>query len=479
MNWTLLFDSLLLVYWVVVAIAIIAEDREPYDTIAWIAVLALLPAVGLVIYFFFGRDWEGWLAKQRWVREWTALRTPYMVSIHDRFAAFSAQRAERIAGTVGERVSTTIAATNTSPLLPATSYDIFPDGEEYFAALLDDLAQARESIHMEYFIWECDELTARVKAVLLDRLAHGVDLRILNDFVGSIWYDKRELRELAAAGAQVASDMTQLGRLNYRNHRKITLIDGVIAHTGGFNLGQEYIDGGKRFGAWRDTGLRLTGPIVVELAKLFADRWFEVKRESLYRDEFFRAEYVAVPDDALTAQVVAHGVEDAWESSRRALAIAIGQATRHVWIQSPYFIPDIATYDAMINAALSGVDVRFMMTEHPDKRIAFRAAESYYRPLLRAGGRIFRWTPGFLHAKSVTVDGTVSAVGTMNLDVRSLKLDKELMVWCYDEGVASRCEQIFESDMADCREITLEEVESWGWRRRFGNSAARLGSNVM
>jgi cardiolipin synthase A/B len=344
---------------------------------------------------------------------------------------------------------------------------------------LTDLAAARSSIHMQYFIWECDELTARITQVLLDRLRAGVEVFILNDLLGCIAYKKTELKRLAAAGAVVSYDMKQVGRLNYRNHRKITVVDGIIGHTGGINIGQEYIDGGKHFPAWRDTGLRITGPAVVDLAKLFADRWYEVRKESLYRDEYFEAGRATVSALPLAVQTVAHGVEDPFESARRAHSTAIGGASERVWLQSPYFVPDQGTYGAMVNAALSGVDVRLMMTDWPDKKMALRAAESFYKPMLVAGGRIFRYTKGFFHAKSITVDGVASAVGTMNLDMRSLKLHKELMVWCFDAGVAKRCEQIFEDDLADCREITLQEVEQWGAGHRWTNSAARLGSNLM
>ena len=302
---------------------------------------------------------------------------------------------------------------------------------------------------------------------------------ILNDFLGCIQYNKGELRTLKDAGAHIAWDMAQLARWNYRNHRKITVVDGVVGHSGGFNIGQEYIDGKPKYPAWRDTGLRFEGPAVAELAKLFADRWWEVKRESLYLDEYFVSGFATDSGATLPTQVVAHGVEDPKESARRAHAVAIAGARKNVWLQSPYFIPDQGTYDALLNAAYSGVDVRLMMTDWPDKKLALHAAESYYKPLLLAGGRIFRYTKGFFHAKSITVDGAASAAGTMNLDMRSLKLHKELMVWCFDEGIAERYEEIFLTDLEDCREITLGEIESWSGLARFRNSAARLMSNLM
>lgn len=470
---------LLVVYWAIVTLTIIGEDRDPTESIAWIAVLVLLPVIGLVFYFFAGRDWKGWLQSRKWFQDWFRMRMSFMERVYANQASFDAEWRRRARATLSGRVAQAIEAANLAPVLPATSFDIHPSGEEYFPVLIADLASAKTSIHMQYFIWEHDQLTAEITEVLLDRLRAGVEVRILNDLLGCLVYNKEELRRLKDAGAQVAYDMKQLGRLNYRNHRKIAMIDGVIGHSGGVNIGQEYIDGGKHYPAWRDTGLRMTGPAVVDLAKLFADRWYEVRREPLYRDEYFVAGRQNAGGDALAVQTVAHGVEDPHESARRAHMTAIAGASRRVWLQSPYFIPDPGTYDALINAALSGVDLRLMMTDWPDKKTALRAAESFYLPLLRAGGRIFRYTKGFFHAKSLTVDGVASAVGTMNLDVRSLKLHKEIMVWCYEPAVAARCEQIFEEDLRDCREITLEEVEGWTGIHRWVNSAARLGSNLM
>jgi cardiolipin synthase len=479
MSFGLLLWLGLLIYWAAVIVMVIASDREPSTTLAWILVLLLFPGFGIIFYFFAGRDWRGWLAKQPVGRKWMSIRVPFMDKQYAPWQQFSARKMDEYVGTPVEGVARSIIKSQLAPLLPATSMDIYASGEEYFPVWIDDLAGAKDFIHLQYFIWEYDELTAKVTTVLHDRLKAGVEVRMLNDYLGCLPYKKDEMKRLKEAGAQILADMTQIGRLNYRNHRKITVIDGEIGHSGGFNIGQEYIDGGKKYPAWRDTGIRMTGPIVADLSKLFADRWYEVEKVSLCQERYFPRHDIELPDDVIAAQIVAHGVEDYWESARRTHAVAISSARERVWLQSPYFVPDQGTYDAMINAALAGRDVRLMMTEWPDHKLAWRAAESYYKPLLSAGGRIFRWKPGFFHAKTLTIDGIASAIGTMNLDTRSLKLHKELMVWAYDEGVARRCEEIFEADMADCREITLEEVLEWGTTYRFVNSAARLTSNMV
>ena len=249
------------------------------------------------------------------------------------------------------------------------------------------------------------------------------------------------------------------------------------------NVGQEYIDGGERFATWRDTHLRLTGQAVAALEKLFAARWFEHTKKT-GGENLFAAEYMPAPDPEAVAtgtlvEVAAQGVEDPWSAARRTHMVAIGQAEESVWIQSPYFVPDYSIYDVMINAALSGIDVRFMMTGIPDKPIALWAAQTYYRKLIEAGARVFLYQAGFLHSKTIVVDRTVSAVGTMNMDQRSLKLHKEMMVWVFDKGFAGQVADAFEVDMTNCREVTLEDVLGVGRLKQFRNQAARLFSNVL
>jgi cardiolipin synthase len=225
----------------------------------------------------------------------------------------------------------------------------------------------------------------------------------------------------------------------------------------------------------------MTGQAVAGLEKLYASRWFEHKKD---HENLFGAEYMPAPDPTAVETgtligIAAQGVEDPWSAARRAHMVAIGQAEESVWIQSPYFVPDYSIYDVMINAALSGVDVRFMMTGIPDKPIALWAAQTYYRKLIEAGARIFLYEAGFLHAKTIVVDHMVSAVGTMNMDQRSLKLHKELMVWVFDRGFTGQVVDAFTEDMKHCHEVTLEDLDAVGGLKRFRNQAARLFSNVL
>lgn len=465
----------LLVYWVAVIVLLVMDNREPSRTLTWLFVLLLLPGIGLIFFLFFGRDWKIITVRKHWAEDFLHTVRDKMSPIYERNAAADARFEQGYCHTGAVGVAATILKENGASVLPAQTLEIFPTGALKFPRLLEDMAAARRFIHLEYFIWEMDELTAKVTQVLLDRLAAGVEVRIMYDYVGSIGFKKDELKRLAAAGAKVSADITSAMKMNYRNHRKIAVIDGEIGYTGGMNMGQEYIDGGERFATWRDTHMRYTGQAVAELQKLFAMRWFEDEHEDLLRDEYLPSPD-GTGDGGVLTQTVAHSIEDPWEASRRAHMVAIEGARRTLRIQSPYFVPDEPMFETLINAALRGVDVKFMMTGQLDKKLPFWAAQTYYGPLLEAGARIFQYEAGFFHAKTIAVDSLFGAVGTMNMDIRSLRLHKELMVWLYDEAKARELEELFDDDLTRCREVTMLDVEAVPGLRRFRNSFARLFS---
>ena len=470
----------LYVYWIAVIVIIISQNREPTKSLAWILVLMLLPGIGLLLYIFLGRDWKTITPTRKWYAAVLKLQVPFMNDFYARYEGFAEKTAQDYEGTGGERVMRAIGAENLGAIpLPSDGLDIYPSGEEYFPVLIEDIYKAERFVHMQYFIWERDELTGKVCDALMDRLKAGVEVRILNDFIGNIQYKKDQLKALEKAGARIGYDVGQIAKLNYRNHRKITIIDAKIGHSGGVNIGQEYIDGGESYPTWRDTGIRFTGPIVGELQKLFAYRWYEVFKENLFNPMYFPPADTPVSDNPVPLQIVAQGVNDPWNSSTRAHEIAVSGASKRVWLSSPYWIPTEGLLDAIVNAALAGVDVRLLMTGWPDKKIAFRTAQTYWEPLLKAGGRVYLYEAGFFHSKAIVVDSEIGAIGTMNLDIRSLQLHQELMVWMYDRDLALEQERIFKADLEKSREVKIEEIESWGRGKKLLDSAARLASNVM
>jgi cardiolipin synthase len=469
---------IILAYWVIVYVLVVSDDKPPTTTLAWLAVLYAIPLIGVIFYFFFGRDWSR--SRKFSFRADLERMTPFMEPIYTRYRAQQVELEKRNEGRFENKIDQAIRELNFSQPLPVTSFEDHPSGEAAFARLLEDLGDAKRFIHMQYFIWERDELTAKIMEVLHRKLKEGVEVRITYDWGGSIVYKKDELQALAAAGGQVHADVKGLTTINYRNHRKITVVDGEIGHTGGLNIGQEYIDGGKAYPAWRDTGIRFTGPAVAELEKLFSIRWYAITGEMLMSDKYLPApDPIPESDDPLMVQVVAHSTDDPWSSSTRTHTIAIGSAEKTIRIQSPYFVPNESIYDAMMNAALAGVDVQFMMTGWPDHKSAFSAAKSYWLKYLKSGGRLFLYEKGFFHAKTIAVDSRISAIGTMNMDLRSFTLQKEMMVWIYGEERARELEAIFDADLAECREVTLEEVEAFTFGQRIAHSTNRLAAHLM
>ncbi len=263
-------ELLFLIYWGVTIVLLIMDDREPAITIAWLFILIFVPIVGVFFYIFFGRDWKVVARRKGWIQTLALVEKEEMAPIYKRNVQATARFYEEWGDTIAEPIMRAIAAENVSRVLPASSLELYNDGAAKFRRLKEDLAAAQRFIHLQYFIWEQDRLSAEIVPILLDRLAAGVEVRVMYDWMGCITFKKRELKQLSRAGAKVRADVTDLLRINYRNHRKIVVIDGEIGYTGGMNVGQEYIDGGERFATWRDTHMRMTGQAVAGLEKLYA-----------------------------------------------------------------------------------------------------------------------------------------------------------------------------------------------------------------
>ncbi len=476
---TQLITPVIIVYVIVVVVILIYEDRDPSTTLAWLLVLLFLPVVGIPLYFFFGRVWP-WKRHRARVDALNAQEAHQVLpAVYAAHQLWSNERRACYDGTDVAKIITLIERQSDGHPLPAESVEIFTSGAEKFDHLIADLEAATDHIHLQYFIWERDELTARVTEVLLRKVAEGVAVRVMYDFVGSITYRKDELNALKRAGAQVEADLTKVNELNYRNHFKIAVIDGLVGYTGGMNMGQEYIDGGSRFEVWRDTHMRVTGPFVAELQRLFVGRWLQNRKESLWSERYFPVRQLADPSSAIMLQLVHSSVGDEWEAVKQTFLHAVTSADCSVRIQSPYFVPDQSFYDALLTAGLAGVDVRFMMTGVPDKRIPFWAAQTYIPRVVASGVRFYQYTAGFFHAKALAVDSTFCAIGTANIDVRSFSLHDELAVFIYDEEITRQVECHFEADRAYCREITAEELEENGRLIRFRNSVMRLASRAL
>lgn len=472
-----LAEVIYLVAVLVIVLLISDEERDTGTTLAWLIILILLPGLGLIFYFFWGRNWRRIRRHSRIVKKTKALADSALGPTYKLYAEDAKNLVAEVRDDYVDRLIGLVQAQNDTIPIPAESVDTFTNGKDKFSALKTDIANARCFVHLQYFIWQRDSLTAEITELLLKRLADGIEVRIVYDFIGSLHYSKAEIRKLKQAGAQVVADVLSLSKINYRNHYKIAVIDGEIGYTGGMNMGAEYIDGGPRFESWRDTHLRITGSFVAELQRLFAGRWLEARRESLFNLRYFPAP----GGDSLGPMLhLAHSsIDTHWEAIRHAYMLAITKAEETVRIQSPYFVPDASISDALIISALSGVDVRVMMTGIPDKRLPFWAAHSMMPRLLEAGVRIYQYRAGFFHAKSIAIDSKVCAIGTVNIDTRSFSLHNELTVFMYDPQQARLTQEAFENDMIHCHEMTMEDLARLGHFVRFRNSVARLAGRLL
>ncbi|MEI6266857.1 MAG: cardiolipin synthase [bacterium] len=457
---------------------LIYEDRDPADTAFWAITIILFPLLGIIGFFFFGRDWRrGTISSRRDQKKIHAQGNKFLPSIYKHYFSIENDFYNKNIDHWTIKIATLNKAVNEAPVFSANSVKILPSGKEGFASLINDLKSAKKFIHLGYFIWEKDILTTEIMNVLLKKLAEKVEVRISYDFLGSIAYSKKELNILKKAGAQVKADVTDIGRFNYRNHRKVAIIDGEIGYTGGINIGQEYIDGGKSYPHWRDTFVRVTGPVVLELQKVFTLRWNIISEENLFSNKYYPLQETA--ENSCFVQSNHSSSELYWESVRDAYLLAILSAKKRVLIQSPYFIPDPALYAALETASLSGVDVKLIMTGWPDKKVAWWAAQTFFERLLKAGMKIYYYEKGFYHTKALSVDEDFVSIGTTNFDVRSFTLQRENTLFFYDNNVCSDFVRIFNDDLKYSKQFTLNDYKKLKISHKVRNSLCKLLSNLF
>jgi len=367
------------------------------------------------------------------------------------------------------------------PLTLGNRLEAFHEGPPAFDAMRTAIRQARHHIHLLTFIFQYDQLGREFLELLTAKAREGVEVRLLYDAMGSLRLSHRRLAGLVAAGGQALPflplhPLRRRMQINMRNHRKILVVDGQVGFIGGLNVGDEYLGKVTRFGFWRDTHLRLEGPVVADLQRIFAEDWDFAADEKLAAAKdserlYFRPSRV---DGDLALQVVDSGPDRDEKSIRELYFAAILKARNRVWIISPYFIPDPGLRDALRLAAQLGVDVRFLGQHHPDKWLAQYAARYYWGQVLPAGDKVYQYTKGMIHAKVVMVDGVWASVGTANLDNRSLYLNFEVNCLIYAPRVVADLEAAFLRDLDDA--IRLDRHVYAG---RLLENTCRLFSPVL
>ncbi|MDE6369420.1 MAG: cardiolipin synthase, partial [Muribaculaceae bacterium] len=402
---------------------ILSENRNPLKSLAWITVLFLLPIFGIILYLFFGRSIKNKrMISRRNRRKLRKYEKSPNIDKHSLGLTEESMQMINLAGTLAA-----------SPFYPDNSVEIFTNGATKFEALKRDLRNARHSINLQYYIFEDDEIGREICDILIERHNAGVEVRVIYDHVGSFNVNSSFFKKMKRAGIQaypfLKVSFPQFGtRINWRNHRKICVIDGSIGYIGGMNIADRYIDGGKNFDCWRDTHLRLTGPAVRALRYSFAIDWNFMGQPLLEND----TDHVYTPEvDAPRAgiQLLTSGPTSQWSNIAFMFHKAIAGAKKRVYIQTPYFLPTEGLLKALQVAALAHVDVRVMMPRRSDSKMLTYASSSYIAESLQAGIKIYFYEAGMLHAKTMIIDDEFSSVGSTNFDFRSFECNFESNVF--------------------------------------------------
>ncbi len=542
LTWEWMMDNLIYINLILSIIIVFFQRRDPKSVWTWLLALYFIPVFGILFYLFLGQDMRK--SKMFRIKE-VEDRVSYTIKKQENYLrSIDFCLTDPLSRDYGDLVVYNLE-TSGAVLTTDNTVAIFTDGLEKFEDLRAELAKAEHFIHLQYYIIKNDEVFDSISPILIERAKAGVEVRILCDGMGGRFMPKSKWRNLEENGVKVGIFFPPiLGRLqlrvNYRNHRKIVVIDNRVGYVGGFNIGREYISKDKKFGYWRDTHLKLTGGSVLSLQIRFALDWNYAAGENLFKDmKYFgeaqemeqgvdhgAAQDVGQGVDREVAQDVGQGVnseaaQDMGQGFEQPMAhelanehpiltdrrnpegnylgiqiIASGpdassrqirdnyirlfsKARDHIYIQTPYFVPDDAVLTSLTVAARSGVDVRLMIPCKPDHPFVYWATYSYVADLLEAGARCYTYENGFLHAKGVMTDGRVSSYGTANMDIRSFELNFEVNAVIYDEATTQRLEEIFLEDLKVCKEITREVYESRSLMIRIKEQCSRLLSPLL
>ena len=469
-------------YALVTGVFLVSENRRPQATLAWMLAFVFAPGIGVLVYTLFGRSRRAFSRQSSLLRQdleanARPLLSPLLSRQDAEISRLEAQGASRRA------LMMLVRRNSYSVLTRRNRVEIQQNAAIFYPSLMADMEAARHSIHLQYFIWGADAFTERLKGILIAKARAGVEVRLLYDALGSRAHLNRAyIRELQAAGVRTAptSPLWRLHTISYRNHRKITVIDGVIGYTGGMNIGQEHLDGGKGFGSWRDTQVRIVGEGAAVLQTVFMVDWYNAVRENLFFPAYFPAVSTDLAEGDVPVQVLTSGPDSQWAAIRQVYFAMIVKAQRHVFIQSPYFVLDASLAEALTSAALSGVDVKVMLSARASGNpVPEWAGNTFILDVIDAGVRVFLYEGGYLHAKTITVDSEVCSIGSANIDIRSFSINYELNAVLYSRELATALEKAFERDLACCSEFDPAEYAKRGAAVRFRDSVARLFSPLL
>ncbi len=482
------------VYWMVliyVTLQIIHQYTISSRASAWLFTVYLFPVFGLGLYFIFGvKRKKRRMYKQKLTDDQKALE-----AYHSKYNQNPGNAIDVLPDKLKHfhGLSQMIFEEGCSRLTVKNRIQLLENGEHKFPQLIEDLKAAEHSIHIEYYTFKFDEIGYQLIEILIKRAKQGLTVRFIYDDYGSLGLAKNVLRRMRSHGIEV-NPFAEINlfafadRLNYRNHRKIVVIDGKVGYLGGINVADDYINDkqdaeqshatSKRY--WRDTHVRVEGHAVAYIQNIFINDWNFCAEQKIEIENQLGGQFDEISDsDQKRVQVVASGPDSPQPTILYSMLYAIHAAKSEILITTPYFIPNPSLLKALKIAVLSGVKVQILVPTKSDARVVDAAAQSYYYELLEVGVEVYKYTKGFIHAKTMVVDGLLSVLGTANFDERSFELNFEINVLVYDESIAAQLSESFTNDLKDAKQLSVETWQKRSAVKIFVEKLARLISPIL
>jgi cardiolipin synthase len=453
-------------------VVILLENRNPVKTISWLLVLVFLPFVGIVLYMLFGQDYR----KRKIISKKSIQRITMRPC-----AAFDVSVLETNHINIEYLKLIQLLKNNSeADAYASNKIDVYAEGENIFESIFEAIRNAKDHIHIEFFIFEDDTISNKLRELLIQKSKEGVRVRMIYDYIGSYKLSTNYLSSLRNAGVYARAFLPMRLRLrrskiNYRNHRKLIVIDGKIGFTGGINIADRYIYGSE-LGKWRDTVVRIEGAGVHGIQKLFLIDWYFVERKLIVDEKYF-----PIPQkyDENIIQTVSSGPDTDWEAIMQGICAAIASAEKYVYIHTPYFMPNELVDGIIQITSLSGIEIRLMIPDKSDVWLTDLSTSSYLNCMLEAGVKVYKYQGGMLHSKAIVIDDFLSIVGSTNIDERSFKHNFEVNAFIYDKKTALKLKKLFEDDIHHCKELSIEEWNKRPRSQKLKESFARLFSPLM
>ena len=484
-HWLFSLEIVNVILVILVCLRIIYDTRSTTKTLAYLLVVIFIPVFGVIFYFSFGINYRKRKIYSKKLIQDDVLRKKFQHDIIE-YSRHTLDEKNPMIEPYKE-LATMLMKDSMSSVTGNNSVKLLVNGEQKFPAVIEALEKAKNHIHIEYYIYEDEAIGRKIEEVLVRKAKEGIKIRFIYDDFGSRSIRKKMKARLQAAGIDVfpfykIKIIFLANRLNYRDHRKIIVIDGCVGFVGGINVSDRYINqpgnGNELF--WRDTHLQIDGPGVLYLQYLFLCDWNYCAGENLRPDtNFFPAPSQDAVADHKIVQIAASGPDSDTPTILYAMLQAINLAEREILITTPYFIPGESIQDALIVSALGGVSVKLLVPDISDSKIVNAAARSFYDELLQAGVEIFLYTKGFVHAKTMVVDRQMAIVGSANMDYRSFELNFEVNAIVYDTSIAQELADIFADDLRDANKIDLAAWNDRPWYRFMLEKTAKLMSPFL